>query len=151
MPIVSRKLKPGTVLVARYKKQDYKCTVVKGEDGELIYRLHGGEKHKSPSSAGVAVKGEGKTCDGWEFWSVEGASPVLPRAKREQRGSATPTDPGNEKPKPKTKPKGRPKAKAEKPIKCGDCSREFPTSREAAQHMRDDHGSVEAVGNGGPS
>ena len=111
MPIVNRKLKPGTVLVARYKKQDYKCTVVKGEDGELIYRLHGGEDHKSPSSAGVAVKGEGKTCDGWEFWSVEGAPPVLPRAQRKQQESAKPkakTKTGGKKAKGKgkAKPKG---------------------------------------------
>ena len=134
--------------IACYKGREHRAEVVKTKEG-LRYKLKDGREFKSPSAAGVAVKGGGKTCDGWEFWSVEGASPVLPRAKREQRGSATPTDPGNEKPKPKTKPKGRPKAKAEKPIKCGDCGREFPTSREAAEHMRDEHNSQEAAGSGG--
>jgi hypothetical protein len=38
---------------------------------------------------------------------------------------------------------------AEKPVGCGDCGREFPTSREAADHMRDEPGSVEAAGSGG--
>ena len=152
MPIANRKLKPGTVLVARYKKHDYKCTVVKGEDGNLIYRLHGGEDHMSPSSAGVGVKGRDKTCDGWEFWSVEGAKPVPPRAQRKQQESA--------KPKAKTKTsakkadskgKGKTKAKAEtkpKPVKCGDCGQEFPNAREAANHMRDEHNSQEAAGRG---
>ena len=146
MPIANRKLKPGTVLVARYKKQDYKCTVVKGEDGNLIYRLHGGDDYKSPSSAGVAVKGEGKTCDGWEFWSVEGAKPVLPRAQRKQQESAKPKASGK-----KAKGKGKTKAKTEpkpKPVKCGDCGQTFPNAREAAKHMRDEHNSQEAPGSG---
>ena len=153
MPIANRKLKPGTVLVARYKKHDYKCTVVKGEDGKPIYRLHGGKDYKSPSSAGVAVKGEGKTCDGWEFWSVEGAPPVLSRAQRKQQGSAKPKAKGKAKTKTggkkaKTKAKAEPKPKAEEPITCGDCGQEFPNAREAAKHMRDEHKSVEAAGSG---
>ena len=33
MSIEDRSLKPGTILVARYKKQDFRCTVAEGEDG----------------------------------------------------------------------------------------------------------------------
>jgi hypothetical protein len=38
---------------------------------------------------------------------------------------------------------------AEKPVACGDCGTEFPTSREAGDHMRDAHNSPEAAGLGG--
>ena len=133
--------------IACYKGREHRAEVVKTKEG-LRYKLKDGREFKSPSSAGVAVKGEGKTCDGWEFWSVEGAPPVLPRAKREQQASARPKGQGKPKAKGKgkAKPKSEPKAKAEKPIKCGDCSREFPNSREAAKHMRDEHNSPEAAG-----
>ncbi len=133
MSIEDRSLKLGTILVARYKKQDFRCTVVEGEDGKPIYRVHGGKDHTSPSSAGSAVMG-GVACNGWRFWSVEGtAEPKQPRAK----GKA------------KAKAKAKSEAKAEKPIKCGDCSRKFPNSREAADHMRDEHNSPEAKGSNG--
>ena len=138
MSIEDRSLKPGTILVARYKKQDHRCTVVEGEDGKLIYRVHGGKDHTSPSSAGSAVMG-GVACNGWRFWSVEGAEEPKADAKTK----------GNGKGKAKAKPKNEPKPKAEKPIKCGDCSQVFPSSREAADHMRDEHNSPEAAGPGG--
>ncbi len=139
MSIEDRSLKPGTILVARYKKQDHRCTVVEGEDGKTVYRVHGGEDHKSPSAAGSAVMG-GVACNGWRFWSVEGAEePKKAKAKPKAKGKAK-ADP---------KPKAEPKAKAETPVKCGDCGQEFPTSREAADHMRDDHNSPEAAGTGG--
>ena len=80
----------------------------------------------------------GVACNGWRFWSVEGAEePKAEEAKPKAKGKG----------KAKAKPKSEPKAKAEKPIRCGDCSREFPNSREAAKHMRDDHNSPEAAGN----
>ena len=70
MSIEDRNLKPGTKLVARYKKQDFTCEVVKTKDG-VIYRLADGQEFKSLSSAGSAVMG-GSACNGWRFWSLEG-------------------------------------------------------------------------------
>lgn len=70
MAIEDRNLKPGTKLVARYKKQDFTCEVVKTKDG-TVYRLTDGQDFKSLSSAGSAVMG-GSACNGWRFWSLEG-------------------------------------------------------------------------------
>lgn len=72
MSIDNRDLKAGTKLVARYKKQDFTCEVVKTKDG-VAYRLEDGQEFKSPSSAGSAVMG-GNACNGWRFWSVAGAA-----------------------------------------------------------------------------
>jgi hypothetical protein len=126
MPIKDRDLKPGTVLVASYKKREHRAEVVKTKDG-LRYKTEDGEEFKSPSSAGAHVKGGGKTCDGWEFWSVEGAPPVLRRPQRQAGGEAkaprqakaeTPTEPEARKPKavraPKAKSARKPKPKAKK-------------------------------------
>ncbi len=156
MSIEDRNLKPGTVLVARYKKRDHRCTVVKDEDGKLVYRVHGGKDYTSPSAAGSAVMG-GVACNGWRFWAVEGTE--KPEAAKPKAAKAA------------TKAKKAPKAgkrttKAkkvaggsngdepaepvvEKPVNCGECGQEFPTSREAGDHMRDAHNSVEAAGSGG--
>ena len=46
MLLENRNLEPGTVLVARYKKQDRTCEVVQTEEG-LRYRLDDGSEHKS--------------------------------------------------------------------------------------------------------
>ena len=70
MALENRNLKPGTKLVARYKKQEFTCEVVKTEEG-IRYRLKDGKEFKSPSSAGSAVMG-GSACNGWRFWSLEG-------------------------------------------------------------------------------
>ena len=170
MSIQDRNLKPGTVLVKRYKKQDHRCEVVAGEKGKVLYRLGDGREFTSPSAAGSAVMG-GVACNGWAFWSVEGQEP--PAKARTAPKKAAP------KPKPASKPKGRAKAKGgakpkrtgsrkvkggsngrtpeaepsepvpEKPVSCGECGQEFPTSRDAAAHMQEEHGSAEAAGSGG--
>jgi hypothetical protein len=70
LSIEDRNLKPGTRLVARYKKQDFTCEVVKTKDG-VLYRLADGQEFKSLSSAGSAVM-NGSACNGWRFWSLEG-------------------------------------------------------------------------------
>jgi hypothetical protein len=147
MPIENRNLKAGTVLVAKYKGQEHRAEVVKTREG-LHYKLKGKE-YGSPSAAGSAVTGR-KTCDGWEFWSVEGAPPVKPRAQRmlEAQVGARPAP----KAKPKAKAKKAAKAKREpkaETVACGDCGEKFPTAKETAAHMRDEHGSVEAAGWGG--
>jgi hypothetical protein len=83
MAIENRNLAVGTKLSVRYKKQLYTAEVVQGEDG-IRFRLEDGREFKSPSAAGAAVKGGGKTCDGWKFWSLAGSeqpSPAEPRQK----------------------------------------------------------------------
>jgi hypothetical protein len=68
--IEDRNLRPGTKLVATYKKQDFTCEVVKTREG-VVYRLADGQEYRSLSSAGSAVMG-GSACNGWRFWTVEG-------------------------------------------------------------------------------
>jgi hypothetical protein len=70
LSIEDRNLKPGTNLVATYKKQEFTCGVVKTKDG-VAYRLADGQEFKSLSSAGSAIMG-GNACNGWRFWSLEG-------------------------------------------------------------------------------
>jgi hypothetical protein len=80
MTIQDRNLKPGTRLVARYHKQQYKCEVVETEGGKLGYRLEDGREFKSPSAAGTAITS--KACNGWAFWSLETSpAPTAPEAE----------------------------------------------------------------------
>ena len=44
MSIENRNLKPGTVLVARYKKADHRCEVVAGKEGKVVYRVKDGQE-----------------------------------------------------------------------------------------------------------
>jgi hypothetical protein len=158
MSIEDRNLKPETVLVARYKKRDHRCDVVKGKDGKVVFRV-GGKEFTSPSAAGSAVMG-GTACNGWRFWTPEGQEPARKAASATKAvKKAAPKAKAAAKPKGKAKTKkprkvagganGAAPAPVEKPVSCGDCGREFPNSREAADHMRDEHGSGEAGGSGG--
>jgi hypothetical protein len=87
MALANRNLEAGTRLVARYKGQTHKAEVVQTEGG-LRYRLEDGREFKSPSSAGSAVKG-GKSCNGWDFWSLDGQEqpPKEPKTKAKGKGS----------------------------------------------------------------
>ena len=162
MSIEDRNLKPGTVLVARYKKRDHRCDVVKGEGSRVVYRLEDGQEFKSPSAAGSAVMG-GVACNGWRFWSLEGD---LPEPKAATKAASAPTAPEKAASKPKAagkakakgkgaaKPKRTPKVEPNgalpaKPIACGHCGQEFPDGRAAAEHMKAEHGAPEAAGSGG--
>jgi hypothetical protein len=89
MSIEKRDLPVGTRLVARYKKQEYRATVVEGEDGGLRYRLEDGREFRSLSSAGSAVMG-GIACNGWRFWSVADAGkvPLLKAGRKSGRRRA---------------------------------------------------------------
>ncbi len=100
MALADRNLQVGTKLVARYKKQAYHAEVVAGEEGKIRYRLEDGREFKSPSAAGSAVMG-GNACNGWAFWSLEGAdtAPTVPQD--------APTAPPTVHPAPKPKPKGK--------------------------------------------
>ncbi len=72
MVIENRDLEPGTKLIAKYKKEDYRAEVVAGEEGNVKYRLSDGREFKSPSAAGTAITS--KACNGWAFWSVDTGS-----------------------------------------------------------------------------
>src|SRR5436305_14345039 len=81
MPIENRDLPVGTVLTARYKKQDRTCEVIETPDG-VRYRLDDGTEHKSLSSAGKAAMG-GVACNGWRRWSVQSTEPARRARKAE--------------------------------------------------------------------
>ena len=147
MSIEDRNLKPGTTLVARYKQKEHRAEVVEGEGGKVRYRLSDGREFTSPSAAGSAVMG-GVACNGWRFWSLESEQTAKEGTEEAKTAKA-------EKPKAGRKggSKGKPKAsgngtdgdgKGKGPVACGDCGQEFETSREAADHMRDEHNSQEA-------
>jgi len=124
MPLEDRNLEPGTVLVARYKKQARACEVVRTEDG-LRYRLDDGTEHKSPSSAGKAAMG-GVACNGWRFWSLAGTpdGPSGERPARKAKAKAESKKPA----------KGAPKGKAKKPAKGAEKPK--ATAKGKAQRMR---------------
>ncbi len=69
MPIENRNLRPGTRLVATYKKEQYHALVITGDGGKVRYTLipDDGKEHKSASSLGTAFTG--KSCNAWAFWS----------------------------------------------------------------------------------
>ena len=67
MTIENRDLEPGTKLIAKYKKEEYRAEVVTGEEGKVKYRLADGREFKSLSSAGTAITST--ACNGWAFWS----------------------------------------------------------------------------------
>src|SRR5215216_1683960 len=74
MAIADRNLTPGTRLWARYKGEVHTAEVVahaedKGNE-TIAYKLSEGREFKSPSAAGAAIMGEGRTCNGWAFWTV---------------------------------------------------------------------------------
>ena len=135
MPIENRNLEAGTVLTARYKKQERTCEAVQTDDG-LRYRLDDGTDHKSPSSAGKAVTGI--ACNGWVFWSLAGEQ----KPNREPKAKA-------EKPaKMKKEPAAKKSAKKSKNAKkaksarmasdasygCGVCPETFETMKAATEH-----------------
>lgn len=137
MPLDNRNPEPGTVLVARYKKQERTCEVVQTDDG-IRYRLDDKTEHRSPSSAGKAAMG-GIACNGWRFWSLQGDLKPA-EAKKEKDGA----------PKKAAKAPAKKGAKKGKPTKggkkraarmasggsygCVACGQEFPTMKAATQH-----------------
>ena len=140
MAITDRHLAPGTKLVATYKKATRTCEVVETTEG-LRYRLDDGREFKSPSGAGAAIMGEGRTCNGYSFWS---------RAEGEATGRAAvrPSDT------PKSK-RSRRRADVEPseasgttlPIieqltgeyECGNCGSAFATRDEVEAHLAEVH------------
>jgi hypothetical protein len=137
MPLENRNLEPGTVLVARYKKQDRTCEVVQTDEG-LRYRLDDGTEHKSPSSAGKAAMG-GVACNGWRFWSLQGTE----KPKREPKAAAKSKAAAKAAPKGKAKKSKAKSAKKPRAARmaakgdaygCGACGETFPTMKAATEH-----------------
>ena len=144
MPIEDRSVEPGTVLVARYKKEARTCEVVQTDDG-LRYRLDDGTEHKSPSSAGKAAMG-GVACNGWRFWSIAGTEAPRrePNAKKEPKTKKEPAAKKSAKaavkktkPAKKAKPKGeavRMQATDVPSYGCGACGATFGSQKAAIAH-----------------
>jgi len=85
MAIENRDLEPGTKLIAKYKKEEYRAEVIAGEEGKVTYRLTDGRSFKSPSAAGTAITG--KACNGWAFWSLEpNSAPTEPPEPENSEG-----------------------------------------------------------------
>jgi Restriction Enzyme Adenine Methylase Associated len=101
MPIDNRELAPGDKLVATYKKAQHRCEVVQTDAGRQ-FKLADGRLFKSPSSAGKAITGR-VSCDGWTFWSLEGAAPTVTNAKAETPAKAV-KEPKADKPANEAKP-----------------------------------------------
>src|SRR5438128_11522030 len=91
VPIEDRDLRVGTVLMARYKKQERTCEVVETPDG-VRYRLDDATEHKSPSSAGKAAM-DGVACNGWRIWSIQGTEPVPREPRAETPAKSTKAKP----------------------------------------------------------
>ena len=134
MPLENRNLEPGTVLSARYKKEDRTCAVVQTDEG-LRYRLDDGTEHKSPSSAGKAAMG-GVACNGWRFWSIQGTE--KPKREPKAKTAKAPTKkPGRTKAAKKSKNAKKPKSMrmaSDASYGCGVCGESFTTMKAATKH-----------------
>jgi hypothetical protein len=104
--IEDRKLRPGTMLVARHKGKEHRCEVVAGEVGKPRYRLADGREFKSPSSAGSAVM-SGVACNGWRFWSVGSNGDDGARGEAKPAKRTTKKGTRSARALPKTKPQGK--------------------------------------------
>lgn len=136
MPLENRNMEPGTVLVARYKKQDRTCEVVQTDDG-LRYRLDDGTEHRSPSSAGKAAMG-GVACNGWRFWSLAGdlkpAKESRPKKAKAEKQAKAPAKKKGATKKSKSKKGKSAKMASAASYGCGACGQEFPTQKKAVAH-----------------
>jgi hypothetical protein len=134
MAIQDRNLTAGTKLWAKYKGTTHTAEVVEVE-GSLRYRLADGREFKSPSAAGGAVFGEGRTCNGWAFWTVgeppEPTKAEEPKPKSTRRRKEAPKN-GNGDVLPIIE-------QVDGRFECGNCGTSFPTQAEAAAHIEEAH------------
>lgn len=132
MPIENRNLRPGTRLVATYKKKTYLAEVVKGEEGKVKYRLQDGQEFKSPSAAGVAITS--KACNGWMFWNVEEGVESYPWAEVPDDEQQAKDSPDLQDPEQAKKFKKVPNQKAVPPGQvryyCNECQESFTAPAE---------------------
>ena len=107
MAIENRELAAGTKLIAKYKGEHWRLEVLPGEP--KTYGFVGkrpkdaAQVYKSPSSAGSAVMG-GTACNGWRFWSVEGATEVKTTAATKTTTKKASTKKATRKPRAQAKP-----------------------------------------------
>ena len=137
MAIENRNLEPGTVLTARYKKEERACEVVQTDDG-LRYKLDSGELFTSPSSAGKAAM-NGVACNGWVFWSVQGTETPKrepkPKAEKEPKAEKPAKVPAKKKVVKKgTKPKTVRAKASDDSYGCGVCNETFGSQKAAVAH-----------------
>ena len=141
MPIENRNLEPGTVLTARYKKEERTCEVVQTDDG-LRYKLDNGELFTSPSSAGKVAMA-GVACNGWRFWTIQGAETPKrepkPKAEKEPKAEKPAKVPAKKKVANKSKTAKKPAAKAMRAkdvpsYGCGVCGATFGSQKAAIGH-----------------
>src|SRR6266545_5137839 len=109
MAITDRNLTAGTKLWAKYKGEVHRAEVVAHADDHgnetIAYRLSDGREFKSPSAAGGAVFGEGRTCNGWAFWTVGEPPETTDATETVQKATGATTTVGV--PKPERKARGR--------------------------------------------
>jgi hypothetical protein len=138
MPLENRDLAVGTILAARYKKQERTCEVVQTDDG-VRYRLDDGTEHRSPSSAAKAVMG-GIAANGWRFWSLQGD---LKPAREAKAPEPAKEKPATKKAPAKKKPGGKKAAKKKAQrmratdvasYGCGACGATFGSQKAAVAH-----------------
>jgi hypothetical protein len=108
MAITNRDLPAGTRLVAKFKKEEYACTVERDAEGKTFYVLADGRRFTSPSAAGSAITGG--AINGWRFWSVDGDEPPAAPAARHARrdGRRLPRPQAGEAHRQDAEPEGRP-------------------------------------------
>ena len=137
MPLENRNLEPGTVLSARYKKEERTCEVVQTEDG-LRFKTDDGELFKSPSSAAKHVMG-GIAANGWRFWSIAGTEKPAREPKAKSPKSETKAPAVKKGAAKKTKAAKKPKAvraasKSDASYGCGVCPATFGSQKAAVSH-----------------
>src|ERR1044071_7328685 len=92
MAITDRNLKPGERLWARYEGETYTAEVIAHADDRgnetIAYKLADGREFKSPSAAGAAIMGEGRTCNGWRFGSAGERTEKAPKEPKPSRSSS---------------------------------------------------------------
>ena len=129
MAIENRTLEAGTKLIAKYKKEEHRATVIAGEEEKLNYRLVDGREFKSLSSAGTAITN--KACNGWTFWSVEPedalTEPQEPETQRERNETSEETETGDQTPKPvfRRVPNQKGVGEGEVRLYCDTCQKSF--------------------------
>jgi hypothetical protein len=161
MAITDRNLAAGTKLWARYKGEVHTAEVVAKADDQgnesIAYKLSDGREFKSPSAAGAAIMGEGRTSNGWAFWSTGEPTEKPPKERKAPKAARASTV--NPVPKPERKkqerkattPNGEPVPtdgnghalpiveQVDGKYECGECGQPFDSQEEAAAHIAEGH------------
>lgn len=139
--ITDRNLAVGTKLVAGYKGKTYHAEVVEFDGGEVRYAVLEHDlaaPYKSLSAAGSAIfgitkDGKARTCNGWDFWKLEGEAEVADtgatKPARARKAKATTTEP--------TTPDDA--VYGAEGVECAYCAHVSPDAVKAAEHMDEAH------------